>query len=246
MSKFAVLVVAAGSGQRFGDRENKILAVLDGQPLFLRALQLFVNREDVCQTLLIVSPDDMPAMKEKFGANLGFMGVQLVTGGAERADSVAAGLAAVSIDAEFVAIHDAVRVCVAQDWIDTVFAAAQKSGAAIPVVPVTATLKRVHPDKTLGDTVSRDGLYQAQTPQAFKKTLLRAAYENLATLRAAGPVTDDAQLVTAAGHPVAAVEGDPRNIKITTKADLALAGAILKALPQKPANRRGAFEEAQW
>src|SRR6185369_11204329 len=117
MSKFSAIVLAAGSGQRFGGRENKIFAVLDGQPLFLRALQLFVNREDVCQTLLVVSPADMPVMKEKYGPNLGFMGVTLVEGGKERTDSVANGLAAVAIEADFVAVHDAARVCVAEAWI---------------------------------------------------------------------------------------------------------------------------------
>jgi 2-C-methyl-D-erythritol 4-phosphate cytidylyltransferase len=244
MPKFAAIVVAAGSGQRFGDKENKIFAILDGQPLFLRALQLFVNREDICQTILVVSPEDMDTLREKFGANLGFMGVQVVSGGTERTDSVEKGLTAVSLDAEFVAIHDAVRVCVAEGWIDAVFDAAAKSGAAIPVVPVTATLKRLGPDKTVSDTVSREGLYMAQTPQVFRKTVIRAAYDQRGTIQ--GPVTDDAQLVSASGHPVTAIEGDPRNIKITTKADLALASAILKALPAKPVSRRGAFEEAQW
>lgn len=244
MSKFSAIVLAAGSGQRFGGRENKIFAMLDGQPLFLRALQLFVNREDVCQTLLVVSSADMPVMKEKYGPNLGFMGVTLVEGGKERTDSVANGLAAVAIDAEFVAVHDAARVCVAEAWIDAVFDAARKSGAAIPATPVTSALKRLKPDKTLGESVAREGLYMAQTPQAFRKTVLRKAYEGIANVK--GPIYDDAQLVAATGQAVTVVEGDPRNIKITTRGDLPLASAILRALPQKAVAKRGAFEEAQW
>lgn len=244
MSKFSAIVLAAGSGQRFGGRENKIFAVLDGQPLFLRALQLFVNREDVCQTLLVVSPADMPVMKEKYGPNLGFMGVTLVQGGNERNDSVANGLAAVAVEAEFVAVHDAARVCVAEAWIDAVFDAARKSDAAIPAIPVTSALKRVKPDKTLGESVPREGLYMAQTPQVFRKTVLRKAYDGIANVK--GPIHDDAQLVAATGQAVAVVEGDPRNIKITTRGDLPLAGAILKALPQKAVSKRGAFDEAQW
>jgi 2-C-methyl-D-erythritol 4-phosphate cytidylyltransferase len=250
MPKFSVIVVAAGKGERFGGKENKIFAQLDGQPLFIRALQLFVNREDVCQTILVVAPEDAEAMKTKFGPNLGFMGVQLVEGGAERHDSVTNGLAAVGAEAELVAIHDAARVCVAAEWIDQVFAAGVESGAAIPVVPVNATLKRLGPGRVLSETVSREGLYMAQTPQVFKKAVILAAY---AALREKGPglvgdvpITDDALIVTAAGYKVSAVDGDSRNVKITTRDDLKLASAVLKILPQRPVARRGAFEEAQW
>ncbi|GJQ26167.1 MAG: 2-C-methyl-D-erythritol 4-phosphate cytidylyltransferase [Phycisphaerae bacterium] len=247
MVKMSVLVLAAGSGKRFGGIESKIFARLDNQPLFLRALQLFVNREDVAQTILVVSPRDLDQMKSKYGANLGFMGVQLVAGGDERFHSVANGLAAINDDAEYVAVHDAARVCVAAEWIDAIFAAAQKSGAAAPVIPVTSTLKRVGPDHLIGETVPRDGLYMSQTPQIFRRSILVKAYEWLKNRPAdRPPVTDDAQLVTESGGAVTAVEGDARNIKITTRGDLVLAGAVLKALPQRPVSRRGAFEEAQW
>jgi 2-C-methyl-D-erythritol 4-phosphate cytidylyltransferase len=248
MSKMSAIVVAGGSGKRFGGNENKIFAKLDGQPIFLRALQLFVNREDVGQTILVVAPSEMEQMKAKFGANLGFMGVKLVMGGSERCQSVANGLAQVGEDAEYVAVHDAVRVCVAAEWIDAIFAAACKSGAAAPVVPVTSTLKRVGEDKVIGATVSREGLYMAQTPQVFRKDVIQAAYGRLKEIEESEsvPITDDAQLVTASGHAVTAVEGDARNIKITTRGDLTLASAILKALPQRPVARSGAFEEAQW
>jgi 2-C-methyl-D-erythritol 4-phosphate cytidylyltransferase len=250
MAKVSVIVVAAGDSKRFGDKENKIFAKLDGQPLFLRALQLFVNREDVCQTLLAVAPADMEQMKSKFGANLGFMGVKLVQGGAERYESVANALAEVSDKAELVAVHDAARVCLVADWIDKVIEAATRDGAAIPVVPIASTIKYVGRDRLVGETVSRTDLYLAQTPQVFRKEIITKAYALLKGERpenlASAPITDDAQLVAAAGHPVTAVEGDPRNIKITTKADLHLAGAVLKVLPQKAVARSGAFEEAQW
>lgn len=250
MAKFSVIVVAAGKGERFGGKENKIFAQLDNQPIFIRALQLFVNREDVCQTILVVAPEDSEAMKTKFGPNIAFMGVKLVEGGTDRHNSVANGLAAVSEDAEYVAIHDAARVCVAAEWIDAVFAEATKSGAAIPVVPVSATLKRVSPAKIITETVPREELYMAQTPQVFRKDIITAAYAALkeqgAALVGGAPITDDAQIVTAAGHAVSVIEGDSRNIKITTRDDLKLASAVLKALPQKPTARRGAFEEAQW
>lgn len=250
MAKVSAIVVAAGKSERFEGKENKIFAHVDGQPLFLRALQLFVNREDVCQTLLVVAPADTDQIKAKYGPNLGFMGIRLVQGGRERFDSVSAGLAAVAEEADFVAIHDAARVCLAAEWIDRVFEAAFQSGAAVPVTPVTATLKRVGQDRILGDTVPRDGLWMAQTPQVFRKDLLQAAYQKLYDDRVAllghAAVTDDAQVVTAAGFPVTAVDGDARNVKITSKDDLKLASAVLKILPQKATPRAGAFEEAQW
>lgn len=248
MAKVSVIVVAAGSGDRFGGQENKIHAKLDGQPLFLRALQLFVNRDDVCQTLLVVSPKEIEDIKSKFGPNIGFMGAELVAGGQDRHDSVANGLSSVSEEADLVVVHDAVRVCVAEAWIDAVLAVAAKTGAAVPVVPISSTIKRVGTDKTIGETVDREGLYLAQTPQAFRRVVLQEAYEKLAAgeLDLPGPITDDAQIVAAAGTPVTAVDGDSRNIKITTRGDLPLAGAIVKILPKKSTAKFGAFEEAQW
>ncbi len=250
MDKMSVIVVAAGSGERFGGAENKIFAKVGDQPLFLLALQLFVNREDVCQTILVVSSSDIGQMKSKYGANLGFMGVQLVEGGPERHESVAKGLAVVNDEAKFIAVHDAVRVCVAADWIDEVYRAAVKHGAAAPVCPVTSTLKRVSPEGVITETVPRDGLFMAQTPQVFRADLIKSAYEALLAgklkLPHDGSPTDDAQVVTAAGHNVFSISGDPRNLKITTKGDLTLASTIIKSLPQKAVVRSGAFEEAQW
>lgn len=250
MEQMSVIVVAAGSGERFGGNENKVFAKLGDQPLFLMALQLFVNREDVAETILVVSPADMEQMKSKYGANLGFMGVRLVEGGAERHESVARGLAAANDSSKFVCVHDAVRVCVAAEWIDSVYQAAVKHGAALPVCPVTATLKRVGKDGIVAETPPREGLFMAQTPQIFRKEILQQAYDALAAgtlnIEKGASITDDAQVVSAAGHPVHAVDGDPRNLKITTRGDLALAAAAIKSLPQKPVARRGAFDEAQW
>lgn len=246
MPNVAVIVVAAGSGSRFGGNESKVFALLDGQPLVIRALQLFVNREDVCQTVLAIAPGDISQVKSKFGPNLGFMGVRLVEGGAERVDSVEKALGAIGDDADLVAVHDAARPCVIGEWIDMVIAEAGKSGAAILATPVTATLKRVSAAKVIDRTEPRDGLWLAQTPQVFRKDILKAAYA--ARARVPGPVTDDAQLVEALGHPVSVVEGDARNIKITTRGDMSLASAVLKTLPQpKPkAGPLGAFDEAKW
>ena len=106
MGEFSVIVVGAGSGERFAGGESKIFAKIGDQTLFLKAAQLFCNREDVCETLLVVSPGDMDEVKTKYGPNLGFMGVKLIEGGAERCDSVRNALAVVSAEAKFVAVHD--------------------------------------------------------------------------------------------------------------------------------------------
>lgn len=243
MSKFSVIVAAAGKSERFGGAESKTFAKLDGRPVFLRSLEHFISREGVCQTILAVAPEDMGKMKSSFGANLGFMGVKLVDGGSRRSDTVGAGLKMVSDDAEFVAVHDAARPCVTPEMIDAVFAEAVKTGAAILATPITGTIKRVGGSMIIEKTESRSGLYDAQTPQVFRKGLLLEAYERLAD---SDEITDDAQVVELAGHPVSVVISDATNIKITTKADMKLAHAILKARPSRPVPRMGAFEEAQW
>ena len=244
MSKYSVIVPASGRSERFGGDDNKVFAKLDGRPVFLRTLERFVTRPDVCQTILAVSQDDLDRVKSTYGANLGFMNVHLVGGGKQRSETVAAALKSVADDAAFVAVHDAVRPCVSDDQIDAVFAEARKSGAAILACPVTATLKRVSGAHVIEETVARQSLYEAQTPQVFRKEWIVEAYAKLG--EAGDGVTDDAQLLERAGKTVAVVETDATNLKITTKADLRLAAAILKARPAKRAPKLSAFEEAQW
>ena len=229
MATFAVILPAAGKSARFRDPHyKKPFIPLDGRAVWLHSAEKFLNRSDVLQTILIVSPEDRAWFFDKFGANVAILGVEVVNGGTERADSVQAALAHVRANVEFVAIHDAARPCLAEAWIDDIFAAAVKTGAAIPGCAVTATLKRVRADRTIAETVSREGLWEAQTPQVFRRSLLLEAYAQ----RDSSPSTDDAQLVERLGHAVTVVPGWPMNIKITTKEDLRLASAILKALPK--------------
>ncbi len=244
MSKFCVIIPAAGRSERFGNEEKKTFAKLDGRPVFLRSVELFIHREDVCQTILAVAPEDMGTMKQQYGANLGFLDVQLVEGGPRRFETVAAALNAVSPKAAFVAIHDAARPCVAFDRIDALFAEVEKSGAAILACPLTGTIKRVSRAMVIDETVSRSALYEAQTPQVFRKDVIVNAYAKLG--EGGDDVTDDAQVVERSGHPVSVVLSDATNLKITTKADMNLAAAILKSRPAKPVARLGTFEEAQW
>ncbi len=235
MVKVSVIVPGAGAGRRFGGRGNKIFQRLKGQPVFIRTLEAFTLRDDVCQTQLVVSTEDMDEIKERFGGNLGFMNVAVTVGGATRADSVRNALSNVSDEAELICVHDAVRPCIAAPWIDAVFEKAEKTGAAILAYPLHGTLKNVGEGDVICETLSRAGLWEAQTPQVFRKDLLIKAYEG--DLFGA---TDDARLVEAIGHPVSVVMGDPRNIKITTAGDLAMAESVIKSLPKpKP---KGGFD----
>jgi 2-C-methyl-D-erythritol 4-phosphate cytidylyltransferase len=242
MANVSVIVPAAGAGKRFGGKSNKIFQRLGGsQPVFIRTLEAFTCRDDVCQTLLVVSEADGEELKRRFGANLGFMGVRIVPGGATRSDSVRNALAVVDESADLVCVHDAVRPCIAQPWIDAVFAEADRTGAAILANPLHGTLKEVTEAGVIDRTLERSALWEAQTPQVFRRDLLVAAYA------AGDSATDDAALVEAAGHAVHVVAGDPRNIKITTQADLAFASAVINTLP-KPKEERSLhpFDEGQW
>lgn len=244
MPKFCVIVAAAGKGERFGGQEKKTYAKLDGRPVFLRTIELFISRKDVVQTILAVAPEDVEMVKRSYGPNLGFMGVTVAAGGARRADTIAAALKSVSDDAEYVAVHDAVRPCVSDRAIDAVFAEAAKTGAAILAAPFTGTIKRVGESNVIEETVPRAGLFEAQTPQVFRKDILVEAYAGIASTDE--EFTDDAQVVERAGHAVFIVVSDATNVKITTKGDMALANALVKSRPVKKAPKFGAFEEAQW
>lgn len=235
MPRFAVILPAAGRSQRFRDPAyKKPFAPLGGRAVWLHSAERFLNRDDVKQVIVIVAEEDKEEFQRKFGANLAIMGVELCVGGAERTDSIANALALVDEKNNFVAVHDAARPCVAEKWLDAVFAAAVEHGAAILAQPVAATLKRQTADAAqplIAETVDRRGLWEAQTPQVFRRELLLEAYAN----RGDAVATDDAALVEQLGRPVALVEGSPLNIKITTKSDLKLAEQILKVLPKPPA-----------
>ncbi|MFO0870026.1 MAG: 2-C-methyl-D-erythritol 4-phosphate cytidylyltransferase [Pirellulales bacterium] len=229
MSTFAVILPAAGKSSRFRDQYyKKPFAPLENRAVWLHAADKFLSRDDVKQVLIVISPEDREAFASKFGANIAILGVEVVEGGAERTESVANALARVRDDIDFVAVHDAARPCLADIWIDDVFSAARKTGAAILGVPVTSTLKRVGRDHVIQETVARTDVWEAQTPQVFRRSWLIDAYAR----RGREPSTDDAQLVERLGHKVTIVPGSPLNLKITTRDDLRLAAHALKALPK--------------
>lgn len=228
MPTFGVILAAAGQSSRFQDANyKKPFAPLAGRPVWLHSAEKFIDRPDVRQVVVVVSPEDRESFREKFGANLAFMGITLAEGGAQRADSVRNGLEKLVPEIDMVAIHDAARPCIASAWIDRVFEAGVRTGAAILATPVVGTLKRVGPDHAITGTVDRTGLWEAQTPQVFSRELLTRAF----AAKHDPAHTDEAQLVEALGHRVTVVPGSPINLKITSREDLRLAEQALKALP---------------
>ena len=229
MPTFGVILAAAGQSSRFKDANyKKPFAPLAGRAVWLHSAEKFLERDDVKQVVIVVSPEDREAFVDKFGANLAFMGVTLAEGGAERADSVRHGLEKLGPAIDMVAIHDAARPCVAPAWIDKVFEVGAKTGAAILATPVVSTLKKVGPDGTIQATVDRTSLWEAQTPQVFARAVLEKAFAS----RGASRFTDEAQLVESIGQKVTVVQGSPINLKITSREDLRLAEQALKALPK--------------
>jgi 2-C-methyl-D-erythritol 4-phosphate cytidylyltransferase len=200
----SAIVVAGGSGTRFGGAKHK--KELDGVELWRLSVIAFqaVGIENV------VLVGDVPGG---------------VPGGSRRRDSVAAGLAMLPDDADWVLIHDAARPLVTPELIQRVVARASVGDVdgVIPAIPVTDTLKRVQEESILA-TLDRDGLVAVQTPQAFRVPVLKAAHSSDAT-----DATDDAALVERAGGTVVTVMGDPMNFKITMPEDLAIARSYLAA-----------------
>ena len=246
MKKVSVIICAAGSSSRFGGDRKKPFVDVAGRPAFLRSIDFFADRDDVKQVILSISKEDEELVTVKWGAALAFAGVKLCFGGAERFETVAKALEKVSDDAELIAVHDAVRCCLTNEWVDAVFKTAGETGAAMLAAPVVATLKKVADGKII-DTVDRGGLYEAQTPQVFAAKMLKDAYAKLESLDTS-KITDDAQLIEALGQAVSIVETDHSNIKITRKNDLPIAEAIIKSRPKtKGDGPLGPFnEEAMW
>ena len=202
------IVVAAGGGARFG--AAKQFEPLGDATVVDRAVGVAC---DVCDGVVVVLPADAGWDAPD--------GVVHTVGGATRSDSVRAGLALVPDDADVVVVHDAARpLASAQLYERVVEAVAAGADGAVPALPVTDTLKRVEHGRVV-ESVPREGLVGAQTPQAFRADALRAAHE------VGGVDTDDAALVEANGGTVRIVEGERRNLKVTLADDLALARALL-------------------
>ena len=229
MADVAVILAAAGRSVRFADGSRKKPFVeLKGRAVWLRSADHFVNRDDVLQTIIAVAPDDREWFHKKYLADMALMDIEVVDGGTTRAETVRNALARVDATADLVAVHDAVRPLLTTKWVDQIFDAARSTGAAIPGIPVTSTLKRVSSDHRIEQTVSRENLWQAQTPQVFYRQLLLDAFAYSNDLH----ITDEAGVVECFGHSVSIVEGSLMNLKITTQSDLRMAEAVLGVLPR--------------
>lgn len=230
MSRFAVIIAAAGRSSRFGQGgEKKPFVMLGGKPVWQHSVELFRARRDVGTMVMVVAEEDRERVEERFRANLMFNSVQLVVGGEDRADSVKAGLAAIDETAEFVVVHDAARPCVKADDIDCCFAAALRSGAAILAAPVTSTVKRRDRNGMVVETLDRSALWLAQTPQVARRTWL---IEALSAPWVGRAPTDEAEALERMGRAVEIVAGSPSNLKLTTSEDLAIAKALLGDRPK--------------
>ncbi|HDQ46157.1 MAG TPA: 2-C-methyl-D-erythritol 4-phosphate cytidylyltransferase [bacterium] len=224
-SRVAVLIAAAGAGKRMGAGRPKQFLEIGGTPILMHTLNRFASCPGVNEMILIV-PETGRREAERLMESRSFSKpFRMVTGGPERTDSVRLGLEAVHPDTDLVLIHDAVRPFVPEDKIGEVIRAVQIHGAALLAVPEKATVKRVQ-DGVIQTTLDRSLLWLAQTPQGFRYDLILQAYE--AARRDGVGATDDAALVERLGHPVHVVMGVEQNIKITTRADLEMAEALLR------------------
>jgi 2-C-methyl-D-erythritol 4-phosphate cytidylyltransferase len=259
--RVSVIIPAAGSSRRYG--MDKLGQDLGGRALLLRTVELFTKRDEVRSIIVAGPPDDLDGFRDRFGAQLGFHGVQIVAGGrVERWETVRNAMAVVPEDATHVAVHDAARPGASDELIGRVFEAAKVHPAVIPGLAVADTLKRVSEetvraeaedavaDLILGEaaeaatskgrfvqgTVDRTNLVAVQTPQIFEIGLLRRAYAQ-ADLSGA---TDDAGLVERLGEKVLVVDGEFRNLKITVPDDLSLMRTMLgmKSPEGRPVHKR--------
>jgi 2-C-methyl-D-erythritol 4-phosphate cytidylyltransferase/2-C-methyl-D-erythritol 2,4-cyclodiphosphate synthase len=217
----SAIIAAGGRGVRLGGARPKQLLTLGGRQILQRSVDAFLASDHIAE-IVVALPSDLAARMPDYLRDRR-KPLQVVEGGARRQDSVANAFARVSSAADVVVIHDAARPLVTSDLIGRTVEAAATYGAAIAALPVTDTVKRSDGNRFIVETIPRSEVFLAQTPQAFRVDVLRAAFAHID----AADATDEAMLAERAGHRVHLVEGDPRNLKITTADDLATAERLL-------------------
>ena len=224
------IIAAAGAGRRLGAAKPKQLLDIGGGSMLQHSVRAFLGHPRVADVVVVVSPDlttlALAGIEPSRAAAL-----RVVKGGDRRQDSVANGFAAVAPASDVVLIHDAARPFVSADLIDRTIDAAAAHGAAIAALQSRDTVKRVAGDGRITETIPRETIYLAQTPQGFRRDVLAAAIE---LGRSGVEATDEAMLAERAGYHVHVVDGDPGNVKVTTSADLDAARARM-ASTGKPA-----------
>jgi 2-C-methyl-D-erythritol 4-phosphate cytidylyltransferase len=219
-----VLVPAAGRGERAGGGPPKQFRPIAGVPMLLRSIRPFAQHPRVAAIVVALPADAVDHPPAWLAPVLGER-LRVVAGGATRAASVRAALAALDPACRIVLVHDAARPFVSPGEIDGVIAAAEQGTGALAAVPVSDTLKRTADGRRVDGTAPRDGLWRALTPQGFPRDLLARAYEEAGD---ALDATDDAGIVEASGGAVVLVPGRTTNIKVTTPEDFAMAEALAR------------------
>ncbi len=218
-----IIIVAGGKGLRMGGDLPKQFLPLDGRPVLMRTMERFREYSDSLQIILVLPHEQQAYWRQLCEKHHFSIGHTVVDGGATRFNSSQNGVAAVPDDADgVVGIHDGVRPFVSVETIARCFEAARQYGAALPVLPVTDTLRRVTDDG--GYNVQRNDYRTVQTPQAFQAQLLKRAFGQPYS----DAFTDDASVVEAMGGKVTMVDGNRENIKLTTPFDLIVAEAMIK------------------
>ena len=202
---------------------NKLFVPLGGKPLLAWSVDTCQRCSLIQQIVLVLNDKDL-ARGEKLKEERDWSKVTLCLGGARRQDSVREGLRRIW-DCDLVMIHDGARPFLTPDLIEDGLNIVEETGASVAAVPVKDTIKLAADERLVGETLQRDKLWAAQTPQMFSFDLIMRAYENLPA-----EVTDDATAVELLGHKVQLYMGDYRNIKVTTTEDLALARIIAKSI----------------
>lgn len=226
MDRFAAIFPAAGRSVRFGQGRNKLLEPLGGAAVVGRAVGAFLRRADVaCAVIATAERERIAAALRDGGARPDEFDRRVIftEGGASRAHSVRRALEAVPASVEWVAVHDAARPLVSQALIDSTFAAARQRGAAVPALPVALTIKQATGPlpARVERTVPRQTLWAMQTPQVMRRADLLDAFARCPI--PLEQVTDDVQLLELIGQDVWLVEGEERNLKVTTATDLRVA-----------------------
>lgn len=219
------VIVAAGSGERFGN-SAKVLAPLLNRPTLAWTLDAFAASSQTTGIVIVVGPHTGQAVTDLIAGGNWPKVIGIVSGGSTRQESMANGVAAVPTETDIVLVHDAARPLVLPTQIDACIVAAAQDGGAILAAPVTDTIKRVA-DDMIDETIDRYTLWGAQTPQVFRADLMR----QMAALALTGEpgITDEASLAEKLGYAVRIVASDSTNLKITHPHDLIVAEAILRA-----------------
>jgi 2-C-methyl-D-erythritol 4-phosphate cytidylyltransferase len=218
----SAIIVAAGSSERMGF--DKLFALVSGKPVIAHTIAAFENTKCVDEIILVGRADSLGELKKLIGQPTKVQ--QIVAGGAERSDSVRAGLEHVDPKSDYVAVHDAARPMITPEKITRVFEAARTSSAASLAEPINDTLKRADADLAVKESVDRSGIYGMQTPQVFERKLLEEAYELVAKKKIS--VTDEVSAVELLGHKIVLVPNYDFNFKVTYPRDLPLAEFVLK------------------